>query len=89
MIATIGRLLIAIAAVGVLSIDDWSGTMQLYWHCEYCGQHESAGPEYAHGDHEPCTCGHGVARVMTLREGAKIEAEIARGERVPRSAYQR
>ena len=30
MIATIGRLLIAFAAVGVLSIDDWSNEMRIY-----------------------------------------------------------
>jgi hypothetical protein len=59
----------------------------LYWHCEVCGEHETAQPEYAHGDHEPCTCGKGTARVMTLQDAAKLESEIARGIRVPKEAY--
>ncbi len=59
----------------------------LYWKCEFCGDTEPAQPEYEHGDSEPCICGNGVARVMTLKEAAKIEQEIALGIRVPRPAY--
>ena len=50
----------------------------LYWHCATCGEHEPAQEEYAHGDWEKCECG-GVARVMTLKEGAKLEQRIALG----------
>jgi hypothetical protein len=59
-----------------------------WWHCEYCGDHEPAEEPYVLGDSEPCsTCGEGVARVMTLRDGARTESEVARGIRQRRSAY--
>lgn len=60
---------------------------KLYWHCEYCGGHEPAQPEYEHGDTEPCVCGDGVAVVMTTKEAAKLEQEVALGIRKPKSAY--
>ena len=46
-----------------------------WWHCDCCGDHEPAEAPYVLGDSEPCsTCGEGVARVMTLRDGARIES---------------
>ncbi len=36
--------------------------------------------EYEHGDHEPCiTCENGTARVMTLKEAARMEQRHALG----------
>lgn len=59
-----------------------------YWHCSYCGNHEPAQDDYSIGDCEPCClCGEGTARVMPLKEAAKYESEIARGQRQPRSSY--
>lgn len=53
-----------------------------WWHCECCGDHAPAEEPYVLGDSAPCsTCGEGVARVMTLRDGARIESEVARGQR--------
>jgi hypothetical protein len=52
----------------------------LYWHCAKCGEHEVAEPPYEHGDREPCiTCADGTARVMTLKEAARLESQIAQG----------
>jgi len=59
----------------------------LYWHCDRCGEHEPAQPEYEHGDSEPCVCGDGVARVMTIKEAAAIEQKIALDLHVTKSAY--
>lgn len=60
----------------------------LYWHCKFCGDHEKAEPPYELGDKEPCiTCGQGTAHVMTIKEAAKFEAEIARGIRDPERSY--
>jgi len=62
--------------------------MEIFWHCKFCGDHGPAEPPYGLGDKEPCTkCGQGTAHVMTLQEGAKFEAEIARGEREPERSY--
>ena len=58
----------------------------LYWHCASCGEHEPAQEEYAHGDWEKCECG-GAARVMTLKECARLEQQIATG--VPREEADR
>ncbi len=59
-----------------------------YWHCKFCGDHAPAEEPYDVGDKEPCTkCGQGTAHVMTLRQGARFEAEIARGERQPERSY--
>ncbi len=59
-----------------------------WWHCDFCGDHEPAEEPYNLGDSEPCSaCGEGVARVMTLKEGAKLESNIARGLVRPRRAY--
>lgn len=56
----------------------------LYWHCFTCGDHEPAQIEYERGDREPCVnCEDGMAEVMTLEDGAKLEQEIALGKRVP------
>jgi hypothetical protein len=60
----------------------------LYWHCKFCGDHEKAESPYELGDKEPCiTCGQGTAQVMTTKEAAKFEAEIARGIRSPERSY--
>lgn len=41
----------------------------LVWYCDKCGTPEPAGPEYKHGDSEPCClCEDGTARVMTRHE---------------------
>ena len=59
-----------------------------YWHCEWCGDHAPADEPYEVGDSEPCTeCGEGVSRVMTLRDSAQFESEVARGIRKRRRAY--
>ena len=53
-----------------------------YWHCD-CGINEPAQAEYELGDSEPCVhCEDGVARVVTLREGAAWEHAKAMGWRV-------
>jgi hypothetical protein len=50
----------------------------LFWHCEACGNHEPAQPEYDHGDSEPCVhCVSGVALVVTLEEAAAMEQKHA------------
>lgn len=42
----------------------------LFWHCANCGVHEpveptgESGVEYVLGDHEPCDCEGGTARVV-------------------------
>jgi len=59
----------------------------LYWHYDVCGDHEIAQPEYEHGDTEPCLCGNGVARIMTLQEAVALESAIAQGQHVPKTAY--
>jgi len=59
-----------------------------WWHCECCGSHEPAEEPYGIGDTEPCiVCGEGVARVMTLQAGARLESAIARGVLTPRRCY--
>ena len=59
-----------------------------YWHCKFCGAHDPAEEPYAVGDCEPCiTCGEGTAYVMTLKQGAQFESEIARGLRQPERSY--
>lgn len=64
------------------------GAMNLWWHCRFCGNHAPAQPTYEHGDKEICIkCGEGVAVVMTTREAAQFESEIARGERQPERCY--
>ena len=55
----------------------------LFWHCAHCGGHEKAEAPYKHGDSEPCICGDGVARVMTLKEAAALEQRIALGWKPP------
>lgn len=60
----------------------------LWWHCRYCGDHEEAEMPYEHGDKEPCIkCGNGMAHVMTTKEAARFESEIARGIRQPEASY--
>jgi hypothetical protein len=59
-----------------------AGEASLYWHCATCGEIEAAG-DYKHGDNEPCVCGDGVARVMTLKEAAALEQRIALGWKPP------
>lgn len=49
------------------------------WHCDHCGQDELAEPPYEFGDHEPCDCGKGVSRVMTLKQAAAMEQLRALG----------
>jgi len=59
-----------------------------WWHCEFCGDHGPANEPYKVGDSEPCTrCGEGVSRVMTTKQAAKLESDIARGLAEPRRAY--
>lgn len=59
-----------------------------WWHCRYCGDHERAEPPYELGDKEPCSeCGEGTSVVMTLKEAAKFESEIAQGLRRPERSY--
>lgn len=59
-----------------------------WWHCKFCGDHERADLPYVVGDKEPCiTCGQGTAHVMTLKEAARFESEIARGARLPERRY--
>lgn len=59
-----------------------------WWHCKFCGEHEPAAEPYAIGDKEPCvTCGQGTAHVMSLKEAARFESEIARGLRQPERSY--
>ncbi len=70
-----------------MTATDRAAALELYWHCDRCGEHETAQPEYAHGDSEPCVCGDGVARVMTLSEAAAVEQRIALGKHVSKSAY--
>jgi hypothetical protein len=60
---------------------------QLYWHCVGCGDHDVVGDEEgaALGDKEKCiVCGDSFAEVMTLKQAAKIEQQIALGIRVAR-----
>lgn len=64
------------------------GERDAYWHCKYCGDHEPADEPYVVGDKEPCiTCGKGTAHVMTSKQAAKFESEIAQGIRSPESSY--
>ena len=64
------------------------GERDAYWHCSFCGNNEPAHSDYAIGDSEPCClCGEGTARVMTLKEAAKFEQEIALGIRQPKRSY--
>jgi len=58
-----------------------------WWHCDFCGDHTPAEEPYVVGDSEPCVCGHGVARVMTLKDAARLESAIVRGLIKPREAY--
>ena len=61
---------------------DEATTERLYWHCTTCGNHEDepAQAEYERGDWEPCAiCGDGIARVMTLKEAASFEQQVALG----------
>jgi hypothetical protein len=52
--------------------------IELFWHCESCGAHEPAQPEYAHSSSEPCiNCERGTARVMTIKEAAAVEQRHA------------
>lgn len=61
---------------------------ELYWHCETCGNHERAQPEYVSGDFEPCClCSNGQARVMSLAEAAALEQRRALSQREPPSGY--
>jgi hypothetical protein len=55
----------------------------LFWHCAHCGDHIQAVAPYVHGDHEPCDCGEGVARVMTVKEAAALEQRISLGWKPP------
>lgn len=58
-----------------------------WWHCKFCGDHALA-DGYSLGDKEPCiTCGEGTAVVMTMKQAAKFESEIARGIRKPEPSY--
>ena len=51
----------------------------LVWHCATCGAHGPAEPPYELGDKEKCTrCGDAWSVVMTLKDAAKIECEVAR-----------
>ena len=60
-----------------------------WWHCRFCGDHEQADDPYVVGDKEPCiTCGMGTAPVMTMKQAAQFESEIARGIRYPERSYQ-
>jgi len=60
----------------------------LWWHCDFCGDHGPAEDPYVNGDTEPCvTCGEGVSRVMTLKDAARLESAIAQGLVQPRRAY--
>lgn len=53
-----------------------------FWHCTWCGDHEPAEEPYEVGDKEPCiTCGEGTAHVMTIKQAARFESEVARGIR--------
>jgi hypothetical protein len=59
-----------------------------WWHCKFCGDHELAEEPYKLGDKEPCiTCGQGTAHVMTLKDGARFESEVARGLRERERSY--
>ena len=59
-----------------------------FWHCKFCGDHAPAEAPYVVGDKEPCSeCGQGTAHVMTLKECARFESEIARGLRAPERSY--
>lgn len=63
-------------------------TQDLRWHCKFCGDDDFAEEPYTLGDKEPCiTCGIGTAHVMTLKEAAKFESEIAQGLRQPERSY--
>ena len=65
------------------AVDGKKGTMSqpdLYWHCVSCGGHEPAQTPYVLGDSEPCiACENGVARVMTTKEAAAAEQQVALG----------
>lgn len=54
-----------------------------HWYCAHCGDSERAEPPYEIGDSEPCSCGKGVARVMSLKDAARISQRIALGWRPP------
>lgn len=59
-----------------------------YWHCSFCGNHELAEEPYVIGDKEPCClCSEGTATVMTLKDAAKLERDIASGDRKPMGSY--
>lgn len=62
-----------------------SGGPPLFWHCDSCGHHEPAQPEYEHGDCEPCIHCDGTARVRTLQESAAVEQAHALGRQVDES----
>ena len=62
---------------------------QLYWHCAWCGDHDPVGNEEGAelGAKEKCiTCGESFAEVMTLKQAAKVEQEVALGLRHRKSA---
>lgn len=61
-------------------------TDNLHWYCVHCGDAEQAKPPYEYGDMEPCTCGNGIARVMTLQESARLSQRVALGWK-PKSVY--
>lgn len=70
---TPGTIVVRENGVTVTVSDKW-------WHCGFCGDHAKAEDPYQLGDKEPCThCGEGTAKVMTLKEGARLESEIAQG----------
>lgn len=59
-----------------------------WWHCKFCGDHEPAEEPYELGDKEPCIkCGMGTAHVMTLKQAAKFESEVAQGIREREASY--
>jgi len=60
----------------------------MWWCCDFCGDHGLAEDPYVDGDREPCvTCGEGVARVMNLKAAARLASGIAQGIIQPRRAY--
>lgn len=54
------------------TVEEWAKATEnarCVWYCDKCGTPEPAGPEYKHGDCEPCClCEDGTARVMTRHE---------------------
>lgn len=80
--------IIATGEIALSAPDAETEVRDMWWHCSFCGNSESAEPPHEIGDKEPCAlCGDGTAEVMTLKRAARYEAEIVRAVRSPKRSY--